>query len=45
MHGIDSNTFAFSHHLSLQAVSIISLLAFCGFAFASVRRLKTMDVP
>jgi ABC-2 type transport system permease protein len=45
MHGMDPNTFAFSNHLSLQAVSIISLLVFCGFALASVRRLKTMDVP
>ncbi len=44
-HGIDPRRFAFDNHPGFVWVSIISLLVFVGFAYASVRRLKTMDVP
>ena len=45
MHGLDPRRFAFANHLGFAAVSIVALLMFAGFAYASVRRLKTMDVP
>jgi ABC-2 type transport system permease protein len=45
MHGFDPRRFAFANHLSFPAVSIVALLVLTGFAYAAVRRLKTMDVP
>ena len=45
MHGIDERRFAFGNHLGLAAVVIISTLVFGGFAYLSIRRLQTMDVP
>lgn len=45
MHGLDPRRFDFANHLSFPAVSIVAFLVFAGFACASIRRLKTMDVP
>jgi ABC-2 type transport system permease protein len=45
MHGFDPRRFAFENHPGFLAVSTVALLVFTGFAYASVRRLKTMDVP
>jgi ABC-2 type transport system permease protein len=45
MHGLDPRRFAFDNHPGLLPVSIVATLVFVGFAYASVRRLKTMDVP
>lgn len=45
MHGLDPRRFAFDVHPAFVSVSLVALLAFTGFAYASVRRLKTMDVP
>jgi ABC-2 type transport system permease protein len=45
MHGIDPRRFAFDNHLGFVPVSIMALLIFFGFTYASVRKLKTMDVP
>ena len=45
MHGIDPRRFAFESHLGFLAVSIVAMVVFAGFAYLSVRRLKTMDVP
>jgi len=43
--GIDPRRFAFDDHPGFLTISIVSSLVFVGFAYASVRRLKTMDVP
>lgn len=45
MHGIDPRRFEFDNHPGFLSVSIIALLVFAGFALASVRRLRTMDIP
>jgi ABC-2 type transport system permease protein len=45
MHGFDPRRFAFANHIGFATVSVVALLVFSGFAYASVRRLETMDVP
>ncbi|HEX6574408.1 MAG TPA: ABC transporter permease subunit [Gemmatimonadaceae bacterium] len=45
MHGLDPRRLGYLEPPSLLTVSIISAIVFVGFAYASVRRLKTMDVP
>jgi len=45
MHGLDERRFAFSNHLNFPATLIIAALVVVGFAFLSVRRLRSMDVP
>jgi hypothetical protein len=45
MHGMDPRRFAFDIHPAFLSVSTVAFLAFAAFAYASVRRLKTMDVP
>lgn len=45
MHGLDERRFAFGTHPALVTVLIISIVAFSGLLYLSIRRLRTMDVP
>ena len=45
MHGLDPRRFAVGDQLSLTVALIMSTLVFGGFLWASVRRLRRMDVP
>jgi hypothetical protein len=45
MHGLDERRFAGGNHLSLVAVSAVSLVVFGAFLYLAVRRLRRMDVP
>ena len=45
MHGLDPRRFALGDHLSLTVTVVMASLVFGGFLFASVRRLRRMDVP
>lgn len=45
MHGLDERRFAAAAHPSLPAAVIVALVVAGGFLWASIRRLRRMDVP
>jgi ABC-2 type transport system permease protein len=45
MHGLDERRFNFGTHPALATVVIISIVAFSGLLYLSIRRLRTMDIP
>lgn len=45
MHGIDPRRFAVDDHLPTTATAAIVAVAFAGFVWLTVRKLRTMDVP
>jgi ABC-2 type transport system permease protein len=45
MHGLDPRRFAVGSHLSLTVAIVMAVIVTGGFLFASVRRLRRMDVP
>jgi ABC-2 type transport system permease protein len=45
MHGLDPRRFAVGSHLSLTVAIVMATVVTGGFLFASVRRLRRMDVP
>lgn len=45
MHGLDARRFAAEVHPGLTSVAVITAVAFAGFVWLSVRRLRRMDIP